>query len=35
MINLPNIFSYILVLPEHRLNHFTTDLSDQQSLMPV
>lgn len=35
MINLPNIFSNIFVLLEHRLNHFTADLSDQQSLMSV
>lgn len=28
-------FLPISVLPEHHLNHFTTDLSDQQSLMLV
>lgn len=28
MINLPNIFSHILVLPEHHLSHLTTVLSD-------
>lgn len=31
MINLPTIFSNIL--PEHHLNHFTADLSDQPSVM--